>query len=207
MKCAKDDNSGFRCADPSFGTASDPADELIPWASAASWRECQQRLQESITASRPGLDRARALAGRILHRYALAGDIFEELADSTCRVCRRPCCLDARVWLDFRDLLLIHLGNQTPPPGQLRENWWSRCRCLTSHGCTLPRASRPWVCTWYLCPDQRRVLKRDIPGGPEMLGRWWPEITSLRERMEAAFLAALEPITSRSSPFENPCCR
>ena len=170
------------------GAGSD--DGTIPWASAAAWRECQRSLTRTIAASRMDLGDAGDMASRIIHRYNLAGDLFDELADTTCKVCRRPCCLDARVWLDFKDLLLIHLAGLPRPPGQLRGNWWGRCRYLTSHGCTLPRTVRPWVCIWYICPDQRRVLKRDIPGGEERVARWWREISALRDRMETAFIAA-----------------
>ena len=190
MKNMPGDNLDGRLAVESWGDGLGCVDNEIPWAAASSWHDCQQTLQKTIMTFRIDLGAAVALAGHILHRYTLAGDLFDEVADATCAVCRRPCCLDARVWLDFRDLLLIHLTGQTPPPGQLRENRWSRCRYLTSHGCTLPREARPWVCTWYVCPDQRRVLKRDIPGGTERINRWWPEITSLREQMEAAYLAA-----------------
>jgi hypothetical protein len=26
-------------------------------------------------------------------------------------------------------------------------------------GCVLPRMSRPWICTWYLCPTQKAILE------------------------------------------------
>ncbi|MBL0712112.1 MAG: hypothetical protein JJV98_00295 [Desulfosarcina sp.] len=173
-----------------FGPGPDLSSGEIPWAAAASWNECRQSLQKAITASGAELAGAVAMARRIAHRYDLAGDLFDELAPTTCAVCRRPCCLDARVWLDFKDLLLIHLGGQPRPPHQLRRTRGEPCRYLTHHGCTLPRRTRPWVCTWYICPDQRRLLVRDIPGGRERLAKWWAEIAVLRDRMEDAFIAA-----------------
>jgi hypothetical protein len=156
----------------------------------AAWQECQLSLQKTLTASRSDLGEALALAARIAHRYELAGDLFEEITENTCAVCPYPCCLDARVWLDFKDLLLLHLNAQPPPPAQLRQEWRESCRYLTDQGCVLPRMARPWVCTWYVCRDQRRVLQREIPGGPERIGRWWPEIAILRNRMEKAFVTA-----------------
>ncbi|MDJ0810170.1 MAG: hypothetical protein QNJ02_09660 [Desulfobacterales bacterium] len=190
MKSTPGENSMVPSGGGAFLDGTESFDGEIPWASAATWRECQLNLQTTIGASRKNLGPAADLAGRILHRYSLAGDLFDALAGITCEVCPRPCCLDARVWLDFKDLLLIHLSGQEPPPGQLRQSWWSRCRYLTSHGCTLPRPARPWVCTWYICPDQRRALKRDIPGGPGYLSRWWSEIALLRDRVETSFFAA-----------------
>lgn len=190
MIVAPGDNASSRLVAPSFAPGTVPEEGEIPWTSASAWRECQLNLRKTIAASRADLGEATAIAERIVHRYDLAGDLFDDLADTTCALCRHPCCIDARVWLDFKDLLLIHLCGQPLPPGQLRRGWWDRCRYLTSHGCTLPRAARPWVCTWYLCPDQRRALKRDIPGGPERLAQWWAEIATLRDRMEASFMAA-----------------
>ena len=190
MKGTTGENSIAPSGGGTFLAGAESFDGEIPWASAAAWRECQLSLQTTIAASRMDLGPAVDMARRILHRYDLAGELFDALAGVVCEVCPRPCCLDARVWLDFKDLLLIHLSGLEPPPGQLRQGWWARCRYLTSHGCVLPRPARPWVCTWYICPDQRRALQRDIPGGPAHLARWWHEIASLRDRMEAAFLAA-----------------
>lgn len=190
MDVAPNDNSGSRWGGPKFSARTVPAEGEIPWASMAAWQECRLSLGKTIAASRADLGHALALAERIVHRYGLIGDLFDAIAESTCAVCVHPCCLDARVWLDFKDLLLMHLTGQVPPPGQLRRNWRSHCRYLTARGCALSRAARPWVCTWYICPLQRRVLQRDLPGGPERFRRWWPEITILRERMETAFVTA-----------------
>lgn len=188
MQAVSGENRGARFAAlPHVGEADHPEGE-IPWSSAAAWRECRLSLEMTIAAAGAGLDPARALASCIVHRYDLAGDLFDALAEASCGRCRRPCCLDAQVWLDFKDLLVIHLSGQSPPPAQLRGNRRERCLYLASNGCTLPRGKRPWVCTWYICPAQRRVLTRDIPRGPERLAKWWQEIAALREAMEEAFL-------------------
>lgn len=192
MKMAPDDKAGDRWGAPSFSAETVSVEGEIPWTSAAAWQECRLSLQKTIAASRADLQDALALAERIAHRYALVGDLFEAITEHTCAVCPNPCCLDARVWLDFKDLLLLHLNGHPLPPAQLRQGWRDPCRYLTAHGCTLPRAARPWVCTWYICPDQRRVLKRDIPDGLERLARWWPEIAILRKRMEMTFVTAAQ---------------
>jgi hypothetical protein len=190
MRVAPDDSADGRWVTACFSAETVPAKGEVPWTSAAAWRECWLSLQKTITASRTDLRDALALAARIAHRYELVGDLFAEIADSTCAVCLHPCCLDARVWLDFKDLLLLHLIGHPLPPAQLRQGWQQSCRYLTAHGCALPRMSRPWICTWYICPIQHRVLKRDIPNGPGRLAHWWPEIANLRNRMEMAFVTA-----------------
>ena len=193
MQAAPGDKREERLAVMPHVAGPDRPEGEIPWASSSAWREGRLSLTMTIAAAGADLDPARAMASRIVHRYDLAGDLFDTLSGESCGVCRRPCCRDARVWLDFKDLLLIHLSGQSPPPAQLRCNRQERCRYLTSQGCTLPRGVRPWVCTWYICPAQRRMLLRDIPGGPVRLARWWQEIASLREAMEAAFLAVAIP--------------
>ena len=65
----------------------------------------------------------------------------------------------ARVWLDFPDLLFMHLSGQALPLGQLRAQRSEACAYLGPKGCRLPRLSRPWVCTWYLCPEQKARMQ------------------------------------------------
>ncbi len=214
MESVTGDNPGVGLANNTAFAGRGAIGSEIPWASAAAWREGQLSLTRTIAASRADLDAAVILAGHIIHRYDLAGDLFDELAGVTCGACPRPCCLDAKVWLDFKDLLLIHLSGQEAPPGQLRRDWWGRCRYLTSNGCALPRGVRPWVCTWYICPDQRRAIARGLPGAPLRLARWWPQITSWRDRMEHAFMIAVyrpsgsqRRPTSRWSPCGSLSCR
>ena len=95
------------------------------------------------------------------------------------------------MWLDFKDLLVIHLSGQSPPPAQLRGNRRERCRYLAANGCTLARGVRPWVCTWYICPTQRQALERDVPGGMVQLTARMSRVKFLREEMERRFLKAL----------------
>ena len=112
MKVLSADKPRQRSVDTIFSDGRDQAEGAIPWATAAAWRECRLSLSRTITAAAADLGEAVAIAGRIVHRYELAADLFDELAGVTCAVCRRPCCRDARVWLDFKDLLLIHMGGR-----------------------------------------------------------------------------------------------
>ena len=80
MESVTGDNSGYGfMIDPVFSRKETIGGE-IPWASAAAWREGQLSLTRTIAASRAELNAAAALAGRIIHRYDLAGDLFDELA-------------------------------------------------------------------------------------------------------------------------------
>jgi hypothetical protein len=133
----------------------------------------------------------RRIADRLAHQVGLLDDLFEQLAAATCAVCPDPCCRHAKVWLDFQDLLFIHLHGETLPPHQLRRNLHEPCRFLGLNGCTLPRSSRPWICTWYICPTQRQTLVRDVPGGMAQISAMLSRVKFLRKEMERRFLTAL----------------
>jgi len=166
-------------------------DAVVPWPTQALWIEAQEALRYSLA---PGSDRmaaARQTAYRLAHQLDLLADRFDQLAATTCDDCLDPCCRHAKVWLNFQDLLFIHLHHETLPPYQLRRNLDEPCRFLGSRGCTLPRLSRPWICTWYICPNQRQALERDVPGGVAQTLAALVRVKSLREEMEGHFLTAL----------------
>ena len=163
----------------------------VPWSTDRLWAEAQAALRSSLAQNKARLAPARRHAGAIAHYLDCLADLFDQLAPSTCEVCRDPCCGHAKVWLNFQDLLFIQLLGVTPPPHQLRRNLYEPCRFLGPQGCLLPYLSRPWICTWYFCPDLHRSIKRDIPGGGMQTAVWARRIKSLRNAMETAYLNAL----------------
>lgn len=162
-----------------------------PWARAGEWRRAQGALDLAVGLHGPNLGPARAQAGRI--QAALNGlePYLEELRAATCPRCLDPCCLSARVWLDFRDLLFLHLTGQALPVAQLRSRPGQACRYLGPKGCTLPRLSRPWVCAWYLCPPQKRRLRRLKRKDQEEFAHLLEEVKAGRKLMETAFVQAM----------------
>jgi hypothetical protein len=88
-------------------------------------------------------------------------------------------------------LLFLHLNREPLPPHQLRRDLHEPCRFVGRRGCRLPRRSRPWICTWYVCPLQGQVLERDIPGGGVQVDGLRTRIKSQRAAMETAFLEAV----------------
>lgn len=164
---------------------------VVPWHTEALWNEAREALRYSLLQGPDRMAAARQSAARLGHQLDLLACRFDQLAATTCMDCPDPCCRHAKVWLDFQDLLFIHLHQETLPPQQLRRNLHESCRYLGRHGCTLPRLSRPWICTWYICPAQRQVLARDIPGGMAQTATALARVKSLREEMERRFLTAL----------------
>ena len=178
-----------RSATPAFdGHSSRP-----PYSSVADWAAINRGFSYLMRKAGRRLTPARQTAFEIENDLTLLGAMFDELADATCGRCVRPCCHAARVWLDFKDLLFLHLSDQPLPVHQLRRDMEESCRFLAPTGCRLPRLSRPWVCTWYVCPTQRNALARDLVMGDLRCARLQRDVGRMRARMEDQFLRAVHP--------------
>jgi len=163
---------------------------VLPWNSIPLWQAANRSLAQAVGRHRPRLAPAMALAGEAFALLGQLAPVMTALGNLTCSRCLSPCCEQARVWFDFRDLLYLHLTGQPRPPAQLREDLHDPCRYLGAAGCRLPRQLRPWVCTWYLCPSQTTLLGR---GGRHPLGlvrRQLGAVAELRREMETAFIRA-----------------
>jgi len=160
---------------------------ILPWPTDRQWAEAQAALRRSLARSGARLAAARGHADAIAHYLDCLADLFDQLAPATCEVCQDPCCRHAKVWLDFKDLLYLHLIQAPLPPRQLRRNPHEPCRYLGRRGCRLPRLGRPWICSWYVCPVQREVIARDMPGGRAQVDGLRARIKARRAAMEAAY--------------------
>lgn len=127
-----------------------------------------------------------ALAREIRDLLDALSDPIEHLCSATCPGCKDICCERATIWYDFKDLVYLYFGMGRLPekqikkiPGPVRP----QCSNLTETGCRLPRRERPFVCTWYFCPDlTKNPQYRNTPFSTKI-----EEIKELRSRMEEAF--------------------
>jgi len=104
------------------------------------------------------LQALKSLVGLIRERIEALDDLMHGLCAATCHCCRDNCCRRATVWYDFKDLLAFHLGMAPVPGRQLTKATGAPCPHLVSRGCSLTRIQRPFVCTWFICSAQRRIL-------------------------------------------------
>jgi hypothetical protein len=88
----------------------------------------------------------------------------------------------------IQDLLFLHTSRQPIPPAQPLHHLKSTCCYLGHRGCTLPRMMRPWICTWYLCPVQKKRLESRGPVQIEAFNRTVIEIKSHRRELEQEFI-------------------
>ncbi len=161
-----------------------------PWSSTAEWLEASQSLDHLIGLHERELKKARSLARNIATRLESIFPLIDELCRVTCPFCPDPCCLVAKVYFDFPDLLFFHLTGQPIPEDQLRHTRQEVCRFLGPRGCTLSRSVRPWACTRYMCPPQMTVLRKRDPGTQAFFNDAIQAIKVLRQEMESEFICS-----------------
>jgi len=133
--------------------------EIPPWGRVSIWNEVNSSINYLIDLHKDSLGEVFKIAYGIKDNLLSLFPLQDELLKTTCVNCQSPCCGTATVWLDFCDLIFIHLTEQIVPDYQLIEKQSDSCRYLTAGGCIIPRLSRPWVCTLYLCPPQMALLR------------------------------------------------
>ena len=159
-----------------------------PWGDISQWREANAALADLIERKASRLERAYREAGYIEGLLRDTAPLMDRLGHRTCRSCAEPCSLPVTAWFDFRDLLFLQLSKGPVPLAQMLPGLEAVCRYLTETGCSLPRLARPWICTWYLCPGQTELLRRELPRDSLRISRAWEEIKAARKRMERAFI-------------------
>jgi hypothetical protein len=162
----------------------------VPWNTPATWREANASLSAIIQCHASSLADLHNMARRTRQHLKSLFPLMDNLCRETCPDCTDVCCIHAWVWADFRDLLFYHLADVTPPDYQLLESTADHCRFASPHGCQLERIRRPFVCTWYLCPMQTRLLDHQ-PAEKHNLSRILEQIKNDRKRMEASYIQAV----------------
>ncbi|MBI9076648.1 MAG: hypothetical protein JEZ02_14675 [Desulfatibacillum sp.] len=163
----------------------------IPWATPSAWEEANVSLNHALQIHGPALSGARIHSRQIRSLLESARELTGDLCSATCPHCPEPCCAHAKVWLDFRDLLFLHLERLPIPPTQLRSGQEGSCLYLGHRGCLLDRLSRPFVCFWYFCPPQTLRLSRMPREKKILLDQAISTIKTHRKAMEDAFIQAV----------------
>jgi hypothetical protein len=160
----------------------------IPWQQAGELEEVSIFFHTIDRVHGLALGPVRDLAREIRDRLKDLSRRIHALCALTCRDCRDVCCRRATIWYDFRDLLYLHFAGDGLPEQQIKkvgggEGNAAGCFHLTDRGCRLSRSERPFVCTWYLCPDQKLA----DPAVFNFISEQLSEVKMLRNEMETAF--------------------
>lgn len=136
-----------------------------PWNIGADWKRLTALIRQTDQACGSNLESVRLTAGQIQRNYEKISPDIQAVCEQTCPECKDICCVRATVWFDFKDLLTIYFASGQVPPRQIYKQQtvdFKACCHLTENGCCLPRWERPFVCTWYVCPDQKSRVSKDI---------------------------------------------
>ncbi|MBR9985771.1 MAG: hypothetical protein KFF68_07670 [Desulfosarcina sp.] len=161
-----------------------------PWNTRPLWQEANTSLAYTICQNQPLLVESHQQAQRMRRRLESIFPLMDHMCRKTCPDCTDVCCRRAWVWADFKDLLFLHLAGIPVPDQQLLDRQGNHCRYESSEGCRLDRIQRPFVCTWYLCPAQTRLLDHQ-PAEKHNLSRILEQIKNDRKRMEASYIQAI----------------
>ncbi len=159
-----------------------------PWNKPTTWTEACRTVAFLLDRYKTRLDTVLVYSCEIKENLAKLSPLTELLCQNTCPWCPDPCCLSAIVWFDFADLLFLHLTGETVPSSQPQPNQTKICRFFGPKGCNLPRAVRPWVCTWYTCASQWAFLRLQDQDFQETYKRGVQEIRHSRRKMETEFI-------------------
>ncbi|MEF8943103.1 MAG: hypothetical protein V5B78_09970 [Desulfohalobiaceae bacterium] len=169
------------------------------WLDPYVWREANLSLYLALQAlSGANLERARHRARSMEALLEFSIPVMEELCEKTCPACPDPCCARAQARFHVAELLFLHLAEQPVPLAQTGPVDRAGCRYLGNQGCLLPHLSRPWICRWYLCPEQKRLVQHFPESGQRRFELALERIRKLRRDLMAGFIGAV----SRDFPME-----
>ena len=159
-----------------------------PWADRNSWKEVNGSIAYLVARYHPALGQVVETARAIRLHISRLQPLLDDLCRHTCLHCLEPCCLGAKIWFNTADLLTLHLNGLPVPEAQPLKDWDATCRYAGPRGCRLGRLSRPWICTWYLCPPQAAILGRSDEGKRDRFDAAVREIKTLRAALEEGFV-------------------
>lgn len=158
------------------------------WGSPDSWSQANRTIRHLLAIHGTRLGVVVRTADRIRQYMADLEPFLEGLCNRTCRFCPDACCLGARVWYDYRDLVFLHITRQSIPAAQPQIPRNAVCRFLGVRGCRIERLKRPWICTRYLCPTQTTRLRRRAPDRLDWFSEMIRVIKHARIGMEKDFI-------------------
>jgi hypothetical protein len=132
-----------------------------------------------------------SLARRIADGIRQLDDLMTKYCAETCPLCEDPCCDGKDVFYNQADLVYLTALGAAMPPGQTRSRPMEPCRYLGADGCILSRLERPYVCVWFLCDAQMRLLQGEKAVFQRNVVQVMQDIRSSRLMLETLLESAL----------------
>ena len=164
----------------------------IPWRTQDQWQALTlffNTIQKEV--GQKDLVPVSRRASAICQLFAGLSRPMDDLCAATCISCREICCERATIWYDWKDLVYLYFAFGRLPSAQItrveRAGGKRCCVHFSNTGCTLSRLERPFVCTWYLCPEQKKISTSRQTGDGETLLEKIAHIKRLRREMTSRF--------------------
>jgi hypothetical protein len=161
----------------------------IPWVDEEAWAEVVFSISRAVEAMGSKADAMKIISQQIVQAYADIDTVLDMVCLMSCPACSEVCCSRATVWYDLKDLLTVYLNAGEFYDKQIYRRPDRSCCNLTPSGCRLIRAERPFICTWYICPDQKNVfnqmLDKDQRSG---FFRWIDDRKKARKELEQLYV-------------------
>jgi len=125
---------------------------------------------------------------------------MEALTRRVCPTCRDVCCISRHGRPAADDLVYYKALNLVPPPSEPDRPDTSPCHQLGASGCRLPRAERPYRCTWYFCTPLIEALDRLPARQARVLDAQLSRLSSARIRLVETH-AAIEADPLHPDPY------
>ncbi|MCK5695307.1 MAG: hypothetical protein KAH62_01665 [Desulfobacula sp.] len=167
-------------------------DANIPWYTAEEWNQVFLFIKRVDDLYGQKLVIVYKTADQIRQRFEKISGSIEKVCSNTCIYCEDICCIRATIWFDFKDLLYIYFGLNKFPTFQIIKNSSGNreraCCHFAEKGCMLSRLERPFVCTWYFCPEQNIYITLHYQKMMQNFEQILMEIKDLRNKMEEEFI-------------------
>ncbi|MEN6483764.1 MAG: hypothetical protein ABFD98_02670 [Syntrophobacteraceae bacterium] len=168
----------------------------------ADWLMAAETLRSQVSL----LDREAvgALVARILRGIEFLDGTMTRYCEITCPDCADACCNGREVFFNQADLLYLVASGFEMPEGQTRNHPFGACRYLGRFGCLLPRTRRPYVCVWFLCESQIRLLEMEPAKFQREFVRKLEDIRSARLMLEFMYECAFpDPVLPKGHTRRN----
>jgi len=162
-----------------------------PWGTVSAWQDANLSIDFHMKRYYPRLKPAIKIARDTRINLESIFSFLDDVCLLTCPRCPDACCLSASPWYDLRDLIFLHLNHLSIPPTQTIPGSKETCCYISHKGCSLPRVTRPWICTWYLCPAQTANFKDRCLDRWQTLSRLLGDIKARRKKLETEFVRVI----------------
>ncbi|MCF8111893.1 MAG: hypothetical protein K9J85_10440 [Desulfobacteraceae bacterium] len=165
-----------------------------PWDTPQSWRAANKAVSCLLDSHRRWPGPLFETSTMIRDRIEELDFLYRQLCTETCPFCPQPCCITADIWFDLKDLIFLHAEGLPVPANSPQKLRGMPCPFLGFRGCGLPRTTRPWICTWYLCPVQKLRLKKHRKDLLHKINLLTSEVAGLRRQLEQCFIRLGAPV-------------